>query len=174
MNPRFGCVFPYAALALVFSGCGPATHPAPVGKKEPVLVAAVEKGTAEKPRAVGIEVGDGMAFSVTRLEVASGEVIRLKLVNLGSAPKEAMGHNWVLLRGGADEAAFLKAALGAKATDYVPSSRAGDVIAHTKLIGGGGSDALVFTVPAAPGDYVYLCSFPAHCQLGMRGVLVVR
>jgi azurin len=115
-----------------------------------------------------------MKFSRTRVVASAGEVIRLKLVNLGAASKEVMGHNWILLRLGADSAAFLNAALGAKATDYVPAAKAGDIIAHTKLLGGGRSDAVIFTVPQAPGNYIYLCSFPAHFQLGMQGVLVVR
>jgi azurin len=118
-----------------------------------------------------------MKFSLVRFEAAAGETIRLLLVNTGSAPKEAMGHNWVLLRAGADASAYANAAVNARATDYLPAARADDVIAHTRLIGGRARDAVVFTVPAdaAPGtELVYLCTFPAHLQLGMRGVLVVK
>jgi len=132
------------------------------------------RGTATVPRDVVIVVGESMKFSVNGLDASAGEVIRLKLVNQGSAPREVMGHNWILLRVGVDAGGFLNSALGAKVTDYIPKDRAGDIIAHTKLIGGGASDVVVFTVPTEPGDYVYLCSFPAHYQLGMRGVLRVR
>lgn len=178
MNLSCWRVYPGVVLALWVSGCGQSSQP-PAPDQGPGLVArpasAIEvRGTTEAPREVIIEVGDAMKFSLTRLAASPGEVIRLKLVNLGSAPKEAMGHNWILLRGGADAGAFLNAALGAKATDYVPSAKVGEIIAHTKLLGGGGSDAVVFTAPTELGDYVFLCSFPAHFQLGMKGVLVVR
>ena len=134
-------------------------------------------GTVAAPREVSVEVGDHMRFSVTRIEAAAGEVLRLHLAHRGKGPKEAMGHNWVLLRAGVDPTAYANAAVQARATEYLPPARQGDVIAATKLLGGGGRDTVVFTVPedAAPGtELVYLCTFPAHLQLGMRGVLVVR
>ncbi len=168
---RFACVVPM----LLALGCGPAGDPAAKAKNARTEeTAPAARGTVEAPREVAIEVGDSMQFSATRIEAAAGEVLRLKLSNLGSASKEAMGHNWVLLRAGVDVTAFANAALGAKAHDYVPPARVGDVLAHTRLLGGGGRDAVVFTVPSEPGDYVYLCTFPAHLQLGMKGVLVVR
>jgi len=178
MNLNFRRVCLGVALTIGVSGCGRTNH-TPASNKEVSSASgpdsAVEvRGTVEAPREVVIEVGDAMKFSRTRVVASAGEVIRLKLINLGAAPKEVMGHNWILLRLGADSAAFLNAARGAKATDYVPAAKAGDIIAHTKLLGGGRSDAVIFTVPQAPGNYIYLCSFPAHFQLGMQGVLVVR
>ncbi len=162
-------------VAVLASGCGKGSDGGAKNADSPAV--AVEPGTPEAPREVRIEVGDHMKFSVTRFEAAAGETIRLLLVNTGSAPKEAMGHNWVLLRAGADATAYGNAAVNARATEYLPAARAEDVIAHTKLIGGKARDAVVFTVPAdiAPGtELVYLCTFPAHLQLGMKGVLVVK
>lgn len=157
------------------SGCGRA--PEAGAKNADSAPVVVEPGTPEAPREVKIEVGDHMRFSVTRFEAVAGETIRLLLVNTGSAPKEAMGHNWVLLRAGADATAYGNAAVNARATDYIPTARAEDVIAHTRMLGGKARDAVVFTVPAdaEPGtELVYLCTFPAHLQLGMKGVLVVK
>ncbi len=134
-------------------------------------------GTAEAPREVRVEVGDHMRFDMTRIEAAAGEVLRLTLAHRGTGSKEAMGHNWVLLRAGVDATAYANAAVRARATEYLPPDRAGDVIAATRLLGGGGRDSIVFTVPAdlpAGTELVYLCTFPAHLQLGMRGVLVVK
>ena len=131
-------------------------------------------GTVSAPREVKLEVGDSMKFSLLRIEARPGETLRLILINSGSAPKEAMGHNWILLRAGVDAVAYAKAAVGAKATDYVPADRAADVIAHSKLLGGKSRDTVEFTVPAETGDYTYLCTFPAHFELGMKGVLAVR
>jgi len=31
-----------------------------------------------------------------------------------------------------------------------------------------------FKVPAKPGRYAFLCTFPGHFALGMRGTLVVK
>ncbi|MCU0791304.1 MAG: plastocyanin/azurin family copper-binding protein [Opitutaceae bacterium] len=159
----------------LFTGCGPAKQGA--GESAAPVAATpapATLGTPEAPREVTVEVGDSMKFSVTRIEAQAGETLRLVLVNSGSAPKEAMGHNLVLLKAGVDANAYATAALKAKATDYVPEERAGEVLAHTKLLGGKSKDAVVFTVPAELGEYVYICTFPAHLQLGMKGVLVVK
>lgn len=170
----------FAGLAIfALCGCGRGPEKKSAGTAD-VPAASPERtvtGTAEAPREIKIEVGDHMKFSVTRIEAAPGETLRVVLMNRGSAPKEAMGHNWVLLRSGADATAYANAAVGARATDYIPESHAPDVIAHTKLLGGGAKDAVVFAVPddAKPGtEFTFLCTFPAHLQLGMKGVLIVR
>jgi uncharacterized cupredoxin-like copper-binding protein len=31
-----------------------------------------------------------------------------------------------------------------------------------------------FTAPQAPGEYPFICTFPGHYAIGMKGVLVVR
>jgi uncharacterized cupredoxin-like copper-binding protein len=33
---------------------------------------------------------------------------------------------------------------------------------------------VTFGVPAKPGSYTFICSFPGHFNAGMRGTLVVR
>ena len=163
--------------ALALSGCGPARTDGDAAKASAPAVSAEATsapGTPEAPREITITVGDSMKFDRVRLEAAAGETLRVVLVNAGVAPKEAMGHNWVLLAAGADATAFANSAVKAKETDYVPTERASEVLAHTKLLGGGARDAVVFTVPTTAGDYVYLCTFPAHFQLGMTGVLTVK
>lgn len=176
-------VFWLGLAIFALSGCGVRDRETSGGAASPGSGAsaspasAVGTGTVEAPREVRIEVGDHMQFSVTRIEATAGETLRVLLVNKGAAPKEAMAHNWVLLRPGADLTAYANAAVNARATDYLPAARAAEVVAHTKLLGGGGRDAVVFTVPAdaaAGTEFAYLCTFPAHLQLGMRGVLVVR
>jgi azurin len=48
------------------------------------------------------------------------------------------------------------------------------VIAATGILGPNETSEVTFTVPAASGDYPFLCSFPGHCVTGMKGVLVVK
>ncbi len=170
---RVSWVFAWAVSALLL-GCGRSDRPGEGGGAGQASAAReAVPGTPEAPRVVTIEVGDSMKFSLVRVNAKAGETLRLDLVNNGSAPKEAMGHNWVLLTKAADLTAFANAALKAKETDYVPADRASEVIAHTKLLGGKSRDSVVFTAPAEAGEYPYLCTFPAHFQLGMKGVLVV-
>lgn len=168
-----------AVIAIGLSACSrPATDETKnAGSESSGTSVAVVAGTAEKPREILIEVGDHMKFSLARIDAAAGEVLRVILSNTGNAPKEAMGHNWVLLRAGVDATSYANAAVGAKTTDYIPAARASDVLAHTKLLGGRSRDAVVFTVPADAAlgtEFAFLCTFPAHLQLGMKGVLAVR
>lgn len=115
-----------------------------------------------------------MKFNVARIEATAGEELTIELKNVGTLPKEAMGHNWVLLVKGADVNAFSVAAMQAKVSDYIPASEAAKVIAHTKILGPKQTDKVTFKVPAEAGEYAFLCSFPAHAMAGMKGVLVVK
>jgi azurin len=71
-------------------------------------------------------------------------------------------------------AAFDAAAVAAKDTDYIPASFQNQIIAHTKLLGPRKSDEVTFKAPDTAGQYPFLCSFPAHYQVGMKGTLTVK
>ncbi len=141
-----------------------ASTPAPAGA--PAAPAAV--------RTIEITGGDNMKFNLQKIEAKPGEELKIVLTNIGTQPKEVMGHNFVLLKKDADPAAFAAAAVTAKATDYIPAALQSQVIAHTALLGPRKSEEITFKVPDVAGDYPFLCSFPAHYQVGMKGVLTVR
>jgi azurin len=115
-----------------------------------------------------------MKFNVTKIEVAAGEEITIVLQNVGTMPKQAMGHNLVLLKKDVNAQAFATAALRSAATEYIPAALADQVIGHTKLLGPKQKDSFTFKAPEVAGDYVYLCSFPAHFVAGMKGVMTVK
>jgi azurin len=136
--------------------------------------AAETAAAPEAPgRAVEITANDAMKFSVTEIKASPGERLTVTLVNKGTTPKFSMGHNWVLLAAGTDSQAFVVAAAEAVTTDYVPAGAKAQVVAATKLLGPNERDAVTFTAPSAPGRYEFVCSFPGHFQVGMRGVLIV-
>jgi azurin len=121
-----------------------------------------------------LTANDAMKFSATRLEVNAGQEVKLVFTNLGTMPKVAMGHNVVILKKDADVKAFADAAVAAASTEYIPAGKADQIIAHTKLLGPKQSDEITFKAPTEPGEYPFICSFPAHFLSGMKGVLVVK
>ncbi|HET7217126.1 MAG TPA: plastocyanin/azurin family copper-binding protein [Vicinamibacterales bacterium] len=125
-------------------------------------------------RPVEITADDTMKFSIVEIRAKAGERLSVTLVNKGTTPKFSMGHNWVLLTISANVDAFLMAAAEAATTDYVPAAKRADVLAATKLLGPGERDTATFAAPATPGKYPFLCSYPGHAQVGMRGVLIVE
>jgi azurin len=125
-------------------------------------------------KTVVITANDNMKFNVTRIEARPGQKIHVVLKNEGTLPREVMAHNWVLLKTGENPTAYAAAALSAKGQNYQPPSLAGEVLAAIPLIGARQTGEVTFDAPAIPGSYPFLCSFPAHCQVGMRGELVVR
>jgi azurin len=135
---------------------------------------SVALAAAAAPRAIEITAGDNMKFSLASIEAKPGEVLKITLKNIGTMPKEAMGHNFVILKKGTDVNAFATAATTAKATEYIPESLKGQVLAHTPLLGPRKSAEITFTVPAETGDYPFICSFPAHFMVGMKGVISVK
>lgn len=129
---------------------------------------------ADGARVIAITANDTMKFSVTRIEASPGERLRVTLTNVGALPKATMGHNFVLLQSGVNPEQFVIAAGAAAKNEYFPADRAEQVIAHTRLLGPKETAEVAFTAPSTPGEYAYLCTFPAHYQVGMRGILVVK
>jgi azurin len=147
---------------LLLAGCG--------RKEDQTAAAAPSSG----PTTFELTANDTMKYSLTRLEVSAGADVKVTLTNVGTQPRQAMGHNWVLLKEGADAAAFAAAAATHQAQDYFPPELAQEVIAHIRLLGPREHGEAEFKAPTQPGEYSYLCTFPGHFVTGMKGVLVVR
>lgn len=125
-------------------------------------------------KTITIVANDTLRYNVSRIEASPGETLHVVLKNSGSVPKEVMGHNWVLLTQDENPDAYLAAAVPAKDDNYQPAALKTKVVAAIPLLGPGQTADITFTAPTVPGNYVYVCSFPAHCAAGMRGVLVVK
>jgi azurin len=141
-------------------------------KKAPAAAAA--KAPAGAARTVEITGSDTMKYSVTDITAKPGEKIRVVLKALGSMPKIAMAHNFVLLKAGVNPQDVANAAFNARATEFIPAEMKDKIIAHTGLAGGGETVEVTFTVPAKAGKYDYLCTFPGHFSQGMKGTLTVK
>jgi azurin len=148
-----------------------------------VLVTVVVLGSgwsllqaAAAPRVIKIRAGveNAMKFDVASITAAPGESITVTLTNACAFPKNVMGHNWVLLTAGSDTAAFAAAAAPEAAKEYIPEKQKDKIVALIKLLGPNETGEVTFTAPSKPGEYPFLCTFPAHCAIGMKGVLVVK
>lgn len=120
---------------------------------------------------VVVNSNDAMKFDVSEIKVKAGEEIKLTLNHTGKLGKDVMGHNFVVLAQGTDVQAFANSAIQAKANDYIPEGN-DSVLAHTKVIGGGESDTITFTLKEK-GTYEFICSFPGHSFM-MKGVIIVE
>lgn len=119
-----------------------------------------------------ISGNDGMQFDKKELRVKAGQNVKLTLRHTGRMNVNVMGHNVVILNKGVNLNAFGAKAAGAKATNYIPENSDSDIIAYTKLIGGGETTAIEFKAPE-PGVYDFICSFPGHYAL-MKGKFIVE
>ena len=136
--------------------------------------AAPKAAAAKGARTVEITGTDTMKFDKTEIAAKPGETLRIVLKNIGTMPKIVGGHNFVLLKLGTDQVEFTKAAFNARETEFIPPSMKTAVLAFTALAGPGESVEVTFKVPAKAGSYPYVCSFPGHFALGMKGMLVVK
>jgi azurin len=125
-------------------------------------------------RTITIGVDDSMKFSVTAITAAPGEVLKIVVKSTGKMPKLAMAHNFVLLQLGTKADAFVKAGLQSRETDFIAPDQKSKVVAATPLAGAGETVEVTFTVPQRVGAYPYICTFPGHFALGMKGTLTVR
>ena len=164
--------------ALLVAGCGKKETPAAgatagnAPAPSPAAKAAAP-APAAGPRVIEITANDAMKFSVTAIDAKVGEELKIVLTNAGTLPKEAMGHNLVVLKPGTDVNAFAAAAMMARDTDFIPAALKDQVVAHTQLLGPRKSDEITFKLSAA-GEYPFICSFPAHSMAGMKGTITVK
>ena len=121
---------------------------------------------------IRLQANDNMRFDKEMFKIKTGKKIRLIFKNTGVSSNTAMAHNVVILKKGTDIADFADAVHNAKNEQYVPSSVESLVIAHTKLVSGGDSDEVDFTI-SQPGIYDYICSFPGHWGT-MQGKIVAE
>lgn len=148
----------------------------PVGQTTSTATTTSTSTSTAKPKARVVELtgDDKVKYDKTEITAKPGETLRVVLKSVGTAPKAIMGHNFVLLKAGVDPVEFNKAAFAARATDYVPAELRSQIIAATGLVGPGETVEVTVKVPTQPGRYTYLCTFPGHFALGMRGVLIVK
>jgi azurin len=126
---------------------------------------------ADKVCKLAITGTDLMQYDKKELDVAADcTTVELTLTHGGKLPKEAMGHNWVLVNT-PDLGAVANAGMSAGlASNYLaPGDK--KIIANTRIVGGGESASVTFSTAALKkgGDYTYFCSFPGHNST-MRGV----
>lgn len=179
MKYRSFVVAAFSAALVFLVGCGRNdSSSGDQAKSSGTPATAARDAQGNPPPASGREIeitgNDTMKFSVTEIRSKPGEALTVTLRNVGTMPKFSMGHNWVLLKKDADVEKFVGEAANAPTTDYIPMSLESDMIAHTKLLGPKESDSVTFNTPPEPGRYVFLCSFPGHYQVGMRGELIVE
>jgi azurin len=161
MKPLFPTLA-LAVIAVLAAGCGQSSSPS-----------AAAGGAAAGPREIDLTANDTMHYDTTALTASPGEALKVVLTNVGVSPITVMGHNWILLKPGTDYVAFATAASQAKDTGYIPAALQDQIIAKIDLLGPRKSGEADFNAPTTPGDYPYLCSFPAH-YLNMHGILTVK
>lgn len=160
------------AVASLGAAAAQSTTSTTTTKKAPAAKAKAAPSAAA--RTVQLTGGDNMKYDQPELTAKPGETLHIVLKNVGTMPKMAMAHNFVLLKPGTDQVEFNKAAFNARDTDFIPPAMKDAVISNTALAGPGETVETTFKVPAKPGTYAFVCSFPGHFALGMRGTLVVK
>ena len=115
-----------------------------------------------------------MKYDVTEITAKPGEKLHVVLKAVGTMPKIAMGHNFVLLKPGVAPLEISNAAFNARATDFIPPDMKDKIIAFTPVAAGGETVEVTFTAPTKPGKYDYLCTVPGHFAAGMKGTLTVK
>ena len=152
--------------------CGNDKKPTPYKKsktkkeveKEPV------KASSSDEVIIILSSNDEMQYDKKELRAKAGKKVRLTLKHTGKLAKEIMGHNFVLLKKGVDIPEFAREAMSAVDTEYIPEGD--DIIAYTKLIGGGETTSITFDAPEK-GSYDFICSFPGHYGI-MKGKFIVE
>ena len=142
-----------------------------------VLVLLTAGAAAAAPaagRLIELTGNDQMKYNLATIAAKPGEALHVRIKSIGTIPKAAMGHNFVLLAKGTDPKAFTNAAANAyaRATSRQSSKRRCSRPLRSSDLAR--SADVTFKAPTAPGTYTFLCSFPGHFLAGMKGTLVVK
>jgi len=172
-------VLPAIAIALTMAACGGSDNKTTTTATEETSATEETASTETVPgvenleisNTIAIEGNDQMKFDKELFRVKAGEPIELTLKNVGTLPKESMGHNLVVLKPGVDVATFGGEATSAADNDYIPKTSLTSIAAHTKLLGPGEQDKITFTLDK--GVYTFICSFPGHFGM-MQGKIVAE
>jgi azurin len=121
---------------------------------------------------IEMRVDDAMKFSVSEIKASPGQKLVVELKNLGN-PRANMEHNFILLKKGVDPAEYATKAITAANELFQPRELDDKVIVSSCVIGPGETEKVVFNAPLEEGVYYYLCSFPGHFLIGMKGKLIV-
>ena len=130
--------------------------------------------SSSEPRTIALTATDSLKFSVSTITARPGELLKVVLTVTGAQPAQQMAHNFVLLKPTTDAGAFVMAAAMARDHGFIPPSLKGEVLASTGLASAGQTVTATFKAPARAGSYPYLCSFPGHYYVGMKGTLIVK
>ncbi|MEL6199570.1 MAG: azurin [Pseudomonadota bacterium] len=126
------------------------------------------------PCDLAIGVGDTISYSVTSMSAPSScSDVTVTITHAGNLPAIAMGHNWVLVAE-SDMDAVVAAGVGQGADGNWVDAEDARVIAATRLVGGGESDSVTFSLSAldAGTNYVFVCTVPGHWS-AMKGAFTV-
>ena len=148
---------------------------------DPVLVAAMAIGDREPKlgqrlialRVPTVEITAApyrMDYDIKEFTVEAGKPVRLVFTNPDDKP-----HNLVIGEPGSlkeigRKATLLGTTTKAKSRHYVPRMR--EVLHWIPVVDPHSTAELVFTAPDAPGDYVYVCTYPGHWTT-MNGIMKV-
>jgi len=110
----------------------------------------------------------GMKYAEKELSVKAGQKVKFVLNN----PDDMMHNVAIVKPGKVAVVADLANKLGLQGQEkgYIPESD--DLLFHSNLLVPGSSDIFYFVAPIEPGEYEYVCTFPAHSTT-MRGILHV-
>ena len=143
------------------------TNQAPNPKSKRVTTQPAEwKGGPDATITIGTK--PGLQFNLATFDVKAGSRLKIVFDN-----DDGMMHNLLVVApGSADKVGEKAIALGldGPGKNYIPDLD--EVLFHTVLLEPGATEAIYFTVPDKPGDYMYVCSFPGH-SFTMRGIMRV-
>lgn len=117
------------------------------------------------------------AFTPSTITATPGERLHIVLKAVGTMPKMASSHDFVIFKPGTKQAdidAFVSAAMMAASTGYIPADKKTMVLANTTMAGAGETVEVSFAAPSAAGSYPFVCTFPGHAAGGMKGTLTVK
>jgi uncharacterized cupredoxin-like copper-binding protein len=141
----------------------------------PLLLGATTStvGQTQDAKVIEIRVGDNMRFTPSVIDAHPGQRMRVILKAVGKI--QALGHTFVLLKKGTAPKDFVdRTSEATKEAGVILPAMTDQVIAASTLVKPGDVGEVTFEAPTQRGEYIFVCTFPGHFNLGMKGRLIVK
>lgn len=128
----------------------------------------------EEPLEIYMEANENFEFVPNEFSVNRGQPVHLVFYNKAMQANTEIKHNLVVIRPDVEVDQMLSLGLEEEGSNYIPESYQSVIVFQSDMLVPNSEERISFNAPLLKGRYPFICTFPGHCGLGMKGIMNVK